>query len=65
MTPQEIKLFRKGIGWTQQQLADNLDVTRGHITNCEAGVAELKQAYSEKLRCMAILHHISLVCDDD
>ena len=65
MTSKELKLFRKGIGWTQEQLADNLGVTRGHVTNCENENATLKEVYEQKIRTIAMYLHINLTGDDN
>lgn len=43
MTPDELKNIRKGLGWTQQQLADALGMSRKAIVEMEGDKAPIEQ----------------------
>ena len=57
MTPEDIKAIRAARGMTQQDLADALGITRGHISKLEAGTQTAKGAIIVSLRAIGLLGH--------
>jgi transcriptional regulator with XRE-family HTH domain len=46
MTAQELKEWRQGLGWTQQQAADALDIWTPHYRALESGRQPIRHVYA-------------------
>lgn len=52
MTPQQLKAWRKRMGWTQRQAAERLGVRRQWITELESGRHPIQEMFA--LACEAL-----------
>ncbi|TDW65393.1 helix-turn-helix protein [Novosphingobium sp. PhB55] len=53
MNPAEFKAIRNGIGWTQQRLAEELNVSREYVGLMERGMAAIERRTELALRYVA------------
>lgn len=53
MQPDELKALRAGLGWTQQQMADGLGMSRKAIVEMEGGKAPIEKRTALAARYLA------------